>query len=154
MHPYHAIIERIALQTKTRFGPASEAALDHLRSLNLPQTVIDFYSRHEPQGCAEGQIRLWGVDHIREENADLMPGADVAPLGYVVFATTFCGDTYCFNTNRQRDGEPEIVLISHEVVTEDISPDEAARVAKPVAANLLDFLNQFADGQIDEECVY
>lgn len=151
---YHDLAMHIALKTRTEFSPAEIADLDYLRSLCLPPSVIDFYTKYEPKGCAEGQVRLLSIDDIRRENSELTPGAYVSPLGYVVFATTFCGDVYCFNINQQRDGEPEIVLISHEVVEEGISSDDAAKIAKPVAKNLSDFLKKFIDNQLDENCIY
>ena len=50
--------------------------------------------------------------------------------------------------------EPRIVLLSHEVIHEDTTPAKISWLAKPVAQTLLEFLDQFVRGEIDEECVY
>jgi len=155
MPKYQKLIDQISAQTGTTFRPASEAHLSALRALPLPNPIVDFFALHEPSDCAEGQVRLWPIAEIIKENRDLVPGAYVAPHGYVVFATTFCGDTYCFDLNEvDEQNEPRVVLISHEVVGEDITADEAIRLAKPVAKNLFEFLERFAREELDEECIY
>jgi hypothetical protein len=155
MDKYEAIIGKIAKQTGTEFGPASFSSLSELRALEFPEAVIEFYEQYEPSRCAEGQVRLWPIDDIVIENRQGVPGIGVHPHGYAVFATTMSGDAYCFNSNKlDGAGEPEIVLVSHEAVGEEATADEVNRVAKPVAACLLEFLEQFSRGEVDEECIY
>jgi hypothetical protein len=152
---YQDIIRNISAQTNTAFSGASPDDLAALRALQVPEPVVDFYAHYEPKGLAEGQVRLWPIADIVEENRDYVPGAYIAPLGYIVFSTTFCGDTYCFDLNQiNSNGEPRIVLVSHEAVEEDISAKEAFRLAKPVAKDLHDFLDKFSRRQLDEECIY
>lgn len=155
MPNYKKLVNRIAAQTGTTFRAASKQDLDALRALRLPEPVVSFYAQYEPSGCAEGQARLWPVSDILQENRDLIPGAYVAPLGYVVFATTYCGDAYCFDTNvADAKREPRIVLISHEVVEKGITAERARLCAKPVAKNLYEFLELLVASKLDEECVY
>lgn len=155
MDNYVEVIGRIARQTGTSFGPASLSSLSELRALEFPEAAIEFYEQYEPSRCAEGQVRLWPIDDIVVENRQGVPGICVQPYGYGVFATTLSGDAYCFNSNKlDADGGPEIVLVSHEVLGEDSTLDEVKRVVKPVAACLLDFLEQFSRGELDEECIY
>ncbi|MEX2168466.1 MAG: SMI1/KNR4 family protein [Pirellulales bacterium] len=155
MREYQEIVDRISTRTGTTFGAASPGDLSALRALGVSKPILDFYAAHEPSECAEGQVRLWPITAILQENSDLVPGAYIAPLGYIVFATTFCGDTYCFDHNRQdENGEPRVVLFSHEVVGEDITAEEAFQLAKPISTNLHEFLQQFARDEIDEECIY
>jgi len=155
MPDYQNLVDLITTQTGTEFRAASKVELDVLRALQLPEGVLDFFARHEPSGCAEGQVRLWPIVDILKENRDFVPGAYVAPLGYVVFSTTYCGDTYCFDFNVvDKDNEPRIVLISHEVVDENITAEEAKRLAKPVARNLYEFLEKYIRKELDEECIY
>jgi len=45
------------------------------------------------------------------------------------------------------------LLISHEVIREDTAAVELARLAKPVAKNLYDFLQQFVRGELDSTCI-
>ncbi|VTU02348.1 Uncharacterized protein OS=Clostridium sp. Maddingley MBC34-26 GN=A370_02306 PE=4 SV=1 [Gemmataceae bacterium] len=155
MPDYKKLVKLIAAQTGTTFRAASPSDLTELRALGLPGPVVDFYARHEPSQCAEGQVRLWPIADMVRENRDLIPGAYVAPLGYVVFATTFCGDAYCFDVNVvSPKGEPRIVLISHEVVRKDITAERAEGLAKPVAKDLYQFLEVFERVELDEECHY
>lgn len=155
MPTYKKLVNRIAAQTGTPFRPASEQDLDALRSLGLPEPIVHFYAQYEPARCAEGQVRLWPITDILQENRDLLPGAYVAPLGYVVFASTFSGAAYCFDTNvTDPKREPRIVLISHTIVEKGITAARAKLAAKPVAKNLYEFLQQFESVSVDEECVY
>lgn len=155
MLDYQKLVDLITTQTGTPFRAASKAELAALRTFQLPEEVLDFFARHEPSDCAEGQVRLWPIVHILQENRDFVPGAYVAPLGYVVFSTTYHGDAYCFDVNVvNKENEPRIVLISHEAVAEDITAEEAKRLAKPVANNLFEFLEKFTLQALDEDCIY
>ena len=154
MPNYESLILQISDQTGVAFRAASPRDLSKLEALGLPQPVLDFYGSYEPSECAEGQVRLWPIQHIVEENTSLTPGCYSSRHGFVVFATTFCGDAYCFDSRRGEQCEPIIVLISHEVVGEETTAAEFIQLAKPVAPSLHEFLEQFVRGQIDEECVY
>jgi len=154
---YAPVVLRIAEQTGTPFRPASPAALEQLRDLKFPEPIVAFYARHEPADCAEGigMVRIWPIVDVVVENTQGVPGICVAPYGYRVFASTYCGDAYCFNLNRMSaEGEPEVVLISHEAVGEASKADEVHRVAKPIARTLREFLGQFEKGEVDQECIY
>ena len=136
MDKYQQLIEAIAKQTQTEFGPAPARELESLRALKTPEAAVRFYEQYEPATCAEDQVRLWPILDMVTENTMAVPGVAVCPLGYIVFASTNYGDSYCFNANKlDQEGEPEIVLISHETVGEDATPDEVQRAAKPVAKN-------------------
>ncbi len=153
MNDYRRLTDAIAVLTGTRFRPASKQDLANLRHLGLPRIVTEFYAVYEPVECAEGQVRLWPIRHMLKENQELIPGCYVADDGYIVFATTYCGDVYCFNLNDfDEDGAPSIVLISHEMIDHRTTAKDLAQLAKPVAANLLDFLQRFIEERIDEDC--
>jgi hypothetical protein len=155
MDKYEQVVRRIAKQTGTPFRPASAASLQQLRDLTFPESLVAFYARHEPADCAEGVVRIWSIPDIVIENSQGVPGICVTPHGYRVFASTLGGDAYCFNLNRMSaEGDPEIVLISHEAVGEASKADEVHRVAKPIARNLLEFLAQFEKGKVDQETIF
>ncbi len=121
----------------------------------MPEPVLAFYRDYEPTDVIEnGQVvRLHPIASLLDENAEMIPGCHTAQHGYVVFATNLCGDAYAFDLNCCSSSlEPRIVLLSHEMICEDTAPDEIARLAKPVAANLAEFLDQFLLGEVDEEC--
>jgi hypothetical protein len=152
MSSYDELAEKISKLTGTAFRPATHDDLSKLIELHLPQPIIDFYASYAPIRCAEGQVRLWPIADLLVENSSAVPGAFLAPHGYIVFASTYCGDAYCFDINAS--DEPCIVLISHEVVSEEISAEEARRLAKPIARNLREFLDKFVHREIEEECIY
>lgn len=148
-------LNTISEQHGVIFRAASTADLDSLATLGFPPVVIDFYARHEPEKPVEGAVILWPLNRVIAENTNLNPGAITAPLGYYVFATTYCGDAYCFDANTtDAAGHPRIVLISHEVLSEEASKEEVSMMAKRVADNLEDFLNQFVHDDIDHDCIY
>ncbi len=153
MPNYEPLIDQIAEQTGVAFRAASPFELSKLETLGLPQSVIDFYGSFEPSERAGEEFRLWPIEHILEENEALTPGCYVSKHGYIVFSTTLYGDTYCFDLTRRSQVEPPIVLISHEVVSEDTSASELALFAKPIAKNLYEFLQQFIRGEIDDKCI-
>jgi len=153
MPDYQTLVDKISEQTGGYFRASSPFELAKLEAFGLPESVLDFYRDFEPSECVEGQIRLWPIEHILEENEALIPGCYSVKHGYVVFATTHCGDTYCFDVTRRGLNEPRIVLLSHEVVTKHTTAAEFARLAKPVARNLYEFLQKFLRGEIDEECI-
>ena len=154
MPDYAPLIEQIAEQTAVEFRTASPADLAKLEAIGLPDSIIAFYREFEPSECAQGQVRLWPVEQVLEENEAYVPGAYASKHGYIVFATTLCGDTYCFDITHQEQAEPRIVLLSHEVIHEDTTAAEISRLAKPVAQTLHEFLEQFIRGEVDEECIY
>ncbi len=153
MPNYDSLIEQIAGQTGVVFRAASPFELSKLEDLGLPQSVVDFYGLFEPSECAGEDVRLWPIEHILEENEALIPGCYVSKHGYIVISTTLYGDAYCFDLTQRGQPEPPIVLISHEVVSKKTSASELARLAKPVARNLYEFLQQFNRGEIDDDYI-
>lgn len=154
MSPYAAVLETISEECGVAFRAASSADLEKLRQLSLPESVVDFYAAHEPAEVVEGQVRLWPIAHILEENRGLIPGVYMCPHGFVVFATTYCGDAYCFDVSKVRSTGPGIVLVSHDMISEATTPEEMAGLAKPVSGNLLQFLESFVRDELDEDCLY
>jgi hypothetical protein len=155
MPDYSKLIADIEAHTGGRFRRAESAALDQLRAFKLPDSVVSFFRDYEPTECIEGQVRLWPIAEMLRENRDYVPGADVSPHGFVVFATTICGDTYCFDINAtDENGEPGIVLVSHDDNFEGMPPEQIKTLAKPIARNLAAFLEMFLSDSLDEDCIY
>lgn len=152
---YAALVGKITAELDAQFRRGTKSSLDALRRLKAPDVIVEFYSDHEPVRSGRGQVRLWPIADMVVENTQAVPGVGVHPHGYVVFASTFGGDAYCFNLNKlDARGEPEIILVSHECVAEDCTADEAHQAVKKVANSLYDFLEQYSRGAVDEECVY
>ena len=114
-----------------------------LSELGFPEAILDFYADYSLPESMGDQICLLSIADIIEENRNLLPGYCVAPHGFYVFATTDYGDAYCFDANDlDKEGNPKIVLISHESVDEEINIKEILEIAKPVTKNLLEFLEK------------
>ena len=87
---------------------------------------------------------------IVEENTDCVPGCNIIKHGYVVFSTTYCGDTYCFDLNYQFvDVEPRVILMCCEHDYESMTPEGVHSYAIPIATNLLAFLEMYVLDQLE-----
>ena len=111
------IADLISQHTGVTLQQASEEALADLASLGFPANARDFYARHEPSEYAEiGGVRLWPVADILVENRGAVPGVDLQPRGFPVFATTVYGDAYCFDLGGSvAPADAPVVLLSHEL---------------------------------------
>lgn len=154
MPDYLSLTKKITEQTGVSFRAASSSSLKKVESLGVPSEVLAFYRDFEPSECVEGQVRLWPIQHVLAENEDYVPGCYASKHGYIVFASTFCGDAYCFDLTQHGPTEPSVVLLSHEVITKDTDASQFMRLAKPVARSLHEFLELFVRGEIDEDCIY
>ena len=53
------------------------------------------------------------------ENFDAVPGVGLLPRGYVVFASTASGESYCIDTNvKTQEKCHPVVLFGHEEIDE------------------------------------
>ncbi len=139
----------VATKADVALRPASAEDLARLRALGVPPSVVSFYERFEPAACAEiSDVRLWPIAEVVEENTDYVPGCDLHPRGFVVFATTVFGDAYCLDLN---EPGPPVTLMSHEVLFSELGPDELGAVRKVVASSFDDFIRHFASGGLDLE---
>ena len=155
MRDYLAIAQKVTEQTGVAFRLATADELQKLRAFGLPDCILNFYASFAPTAQIEGQVMILTVEGLIDENTKYGPGYAIAPLGYVAFADGFCDDPYCFDLNHlNQNGEPRIVLFSHEMVGEGDSPETVARRAKPVATDLFQFLEQFTENKIDEKCSF
>jgi hypothetical protein len=154
MPDYSKLIADIEAHTGGRFRRAESAALDQLRAFKLPDSVVSFFRDYEPTECIEGQVCLHTIAEMLLRNREYVPGADISPHGFFVFATTICGDAYCFDINAtDENGEPGIVLVSHEVTFEGMPREQIKLLTKPIARNLAAFLEMFLSDSIDEDCI-
>jgi hypothetical protein len=148
---YSEVVAALERAAGPLFGPAAAGHVQALRDLGLPETVLQFYSLHAPQSMVNGQIRLLAVGDITGANRNIYPGAAVFPQGYVVFAETYGGDAYAFDLNDAGPAtDPAVVLIPHEFHPDACDPTTLPRLAKPVAANLHDFLVQLVEERVDD----
>jgi hypothetical protein len=104
-----------------------------------------------------GKARLCSVPEMVVDNRDAVPGCYAQPCGYVVFATTECGDSHCFDirSNKYPLSAP-IVLIAHDLEPENdqMQREDLAQLAKPVNGSFEDFLKAFASETVDAQPLY
>jgi hypothetical protein len=138
--------------------PASEEDLDQARLFGFPEALLTFYRDHGPNptdGRVELDQRIWSVKNAIIENRDYVPGADLFPLGYVVFASNKFGDAYCLDTTHtDSTGDYAVVLFPHDVIEDGASLADVERYRLPVAANLADFLKKFTHRSLIESPKY
>ncbi len=143
------LVRRVSKASGVAFRPGSTSDLARLQALGAPPDVLAFYRKYEPADCAEiAQARLWPIQHVLEENSDYVPGAYLHPRGFVVIGTTEFGDVYCLDLS---DPGPPVVLMSHELLYDELSLEEIRALRKPVAATFEEFVGKFADGAVDLE---
>ena len=74
--------------------------IKELSSGRLPAVFLEAYSTAAPVHDVEfDDFVFGGLARIIEENTDYIPGANLLPLGFFTFASTFDGDSICFDMN-------------------------------------------------------
>jgi SMI1 / KNR4 family (SUKH-1) len=132
--------------------------MQRLQAVGMPEDALNFYRDAVPTRMAEiGKVRLWNVGDLEVENRDAVPGYYALPCGYVVFASTDCGDSYCFDIRSMRyPKSAPIVLIAHDLEPEndEMKREELEKLAKPIAESFEKFLESFAASTLDRDPVY
>jgi hypothetical protein len=148
-----------------RLIPATEEDLEEARRFGFPNVLLDFYLENAPD-AADGRVelwksqpasgqRIWSVQNAITENRDYVPGTELFPLGYVVFASNMFGDAYCIDTvHVSKSDDLPIALFPHDEFAEGASLEYAERYRLQVATNLEDFLLQFARRTLIEKPKY
>jgi len=155
-------VEEVNTELKKSDGgslhPASEEDLEQARQFGFPRVLIDFYRDSAPD-AADGRVeldqRIWSVQNAITENTNYVPGAELFPLGYVVFASNKFGDAYCIDTvNVSATGGYSVVLFPHDVIEEGASLADVEPYRLIVAADLEDFLSKFARRALVDKSKY
>ncbi len=135
--------------------PASEKDLKCGEDAGFPSELIEFYRECEPAGYIELKQRIWSIENALLENTDAVPGCALSPHGFIVFASTLCGDSYCIDTNvTTPEGQHPVVLFSHEMIEEDAQLSEIEPLRVEVATSLADFIVKFTNETLSEEPSY
>jgi hypothetical protein len=151
----HALTAELTKRGEPVPAPASAEDLERARAAGFPDDLIDLYRQFAPKRCIELKQRIWSIAEALVENMDAVPGCALSPHGFIVFASTVCGDAYCVDTNITTPvGHHPIVLFSHEVIEEDMPLSDILRFRVEVATSLKDFLEQFTNETLREEPSY
>lgn len=139
---YLQIIEQINNEKGySCFKKPAETELNYLKSLDLPEEVLNFYSQYSPIETIEvNNIRLLPISEIIEENTNYTPGYFLTNLGFCVVASTIEGDVYCI---QKAMNDYFIVIASHDEIYEGQGVDEMLNGTKQVVKTFADFLNAF-----------
>ena len=93
------------------------ARLKELFSDKIPEILLETYAEHVPADDVEfGDFVFYGIDRIIEENSDYVPGANIHPFGLFTFASTFDGDSICFDSN---NSAYPVYQCSHELLGDE-----------------------------------
>jgi hypothetical protein len=99
------------------FDAAEEDDLRSLSQLGMPESVIEFYREHSPIETLDiGNLRIWAIPQLLEENQNYSPGAEVHELGYIIIAGNRTGDLFCLDLGPGGDDDPPVVVrLPHDV---------------------------------------
>jgi hypothetical protein len=152
--PYGRIVRTLAKAVDgdagDLFGEAEETDLESLDELGVPDSVLAFYREYAPVETLEiGEVRLWAVPQMLEENHTYPPGAEVHELGYVVVAGKRNGDVYCLDLGEWRNEDPpRIVLLPHRMELRSRDRADVDRQSVPIAESFEDFLLLLARSEL------
>ena len=133
------IIPGLTKHVDGEFRTATATELDLLAPFALPNPILGFYSRYNPQNVWILGIKLLSIQDLVIENRDYVPGYYSSQRGLVVFATDE-GDGYCLDLERLLpDGEPSTLLVSHELDF-DGDPWDALRSASTQLTSFSEWL--------------
>jgi hypothetical protein len=150
-----ALLAKLQQQGSPQPKPASAEDLKRAEAARFPTELLDFYRQCNPADCIELQQRIWSIDNALVENKDAVPGCALSPHGFIVFASTLCGDAYCIDTNfTTSEGKHPVVLFSHEMIDEDAALSVIQSLRVQVATSLEDFLMKFTNETLSEEPSY
>ena len=150
-----ALIVKLQQRGKPQPKPASAEDIQRAEAARFPTELLDFYRQCEPATCIELQQRIWSIDDALIENTRAVPGCALSPHGFIVFASTLCGDAYCIDTNvATPEGQHPIVLFSHEMIQEDATLSDIQSLRGEVAKSLEDFLVKFTNETLCDEPSY
>jgi hypothetical protein len=152
MRDYEQLLQRLAEENGGSFRPAASEDLAALEPFHLPHSVLEYFRQFEPVDYPGGAAAtLHNIKHLLKENSgSAIPGGYTVKHGFFVFATTGCGDCYCFDCRRLDEGDVPIVLFPHELISERTPVERILQLAKPVASDLYDFLHRLLNEELDE----
>ena len=136
----------------TEFRPASSQDLAILKEQNWPESLVEFYSQHEPNADPDEipDIRFLSIQGIMFESKEMDPSAALVPLGYIPFASTRFGDPFLFDMNSVGpDGHPPVVRASHEEFMGEVTKDFAEQNLKRIADSLADFISKALTNELE-----
>lgn len=146
------------------FREPTENELEKLKDLSgsrLPEMFMEVYSKTMPADDAEfSDFVFYGIDRIIEENTDYVPGADLLPYGLFTFASTFDGDSICFDMNDPvfpvyqcshslLDAENGISFYKKEMITLDFNMENILKVSPRLADSFEDFVELLIKDEVE-----
>lgn len=126
--------------------------LKDLSSNKLPAIFLEVYSKAVPDDDVEyGDFVFYGIKRMIDENTKYIPGANLLPFGLFTFASTFDGDSICFDLNDTNfpvyqcshtllSGEDDISYYKGKMHTLDFNYENILKVAPKLADNFDDFV--------------
>ncbi len=128
----------------------------------IPELLLDMYKEYvlaEEIEC--GEVVLYGIDRIVDENKDYIPGANIYPLGLFTFASEMDGDSICFDSNDPAfpvyqcshsllDDEEEICFSKDgKIQSISFSYENVIRISTRLSDSFDDFIEKLLDDDIE-----
>ena len=132
-----------------------------LASNKLPSTFLDVYAKSVPKDDVEYEdFVFYGINRMIEENTDCIPGANLLPFGLFTFASTFDGDSICFDTNSSSfpvfqcshsllSGEDDISWYKGTMHTLPFDYENILKIAPKLADSFDDFVLKLLSGKAE-----
>ena len=146
-----------------KFTTPSDSDIEKMNTLaanKLPETFLDVYTKSVPKQDVEYKdFIFYGISRIIEENTQYIPGANLLPFGLFTFASTFDGDSICFDTNSPSfpvfqcshsllSGEDDIFWYKEGMHTLPFNYENVLKIAPKLADSFDDFVLKLLSGKV------
>lgn len=145
-----------------KFTIPSDSDIDKMKTLaanKLPETFLDVYTKSVPKGEVEYKdFVFYGISRVIEENTQYIPGVNLLPFGLFTFASTFDGDSICFDTNSPSfpvfqcshsllSGEDDICWYKEKLCTLPFNYENVLKIAPRLADSFDEFVLKLLSGK-------
>lgn len=113
-------VKYLSRKGKSNFSKATDEEMKQLEEWGkgkLPKEFLYVYQNMMPTGVLTiKDIRIYGMERIKAENFDYVPGANIYPLGLFTFASAMDGDAFCIDLN---DETGSVYQCSHSLLSDE-----------------------------------
>ena len=149
-HPYQQVVETLnawllSESQDIQLRPASDASIQWLRAMRVPESVVTFFAVAEPSRWIDIEgVEIGPIAGLKDANTQAVPGIATSQHGYVVIAKCISGDVYCLESNQEAQIEQiPIYIVNHEKIGETASKEEVEAAVRLVVTGFHEFLSKF-----------
>lgn len=143
------IVAAFARRFGLTFRPAAPFELTEAERAGVPEVILRFYRRFEPNEAGTGEVQLFPIKRLLQEMSDSHPGRLLQPHGYIPIAATNRGDLYFVRPARSRDyAVMAVYLFRRKIDLAGLSDAQVEEFCDTVALGLPDFLTRAVCGEL------